>query len=95
MIFMLFFCPLENYIYTKSSGLPVESMHWLLDVHWNEDKTRVWDMNVQKSLNLTRKIVLNLAKTFKAKTSSKLSISGILKRNLFDLRNLASFLAFF
>ena len=52
-------------------------------------------MNVQKSLNLTRKIVLNLAKTFKAKTSSKLSISGILKRNLFDLRNLASFLAFF
>jgi len=49
----------------------VESMHWLLDVHWNEDKTRVWDMNVQKSLNLTRKIALNLAKIFKAKTSSK------------------------
>lgn len=73
----------------------VESIHWLLDVHFNEDKTRVWDMNVQKSLNLTRKIALNLAKIFKAKTSSKLPISGILKRNLFDLRNLASFLAFF
>ena len=52
-------------------------------------------MNVQKSLNLTRKIALNLAKIFKAKTSSKFPVSGILKRNLFDLCNLASFLAFF
>lgn len=24
----------------------VESMHWLLDVHFLEDKTKVWDMNV-------------------------------------------------
>jgi len=73
----------------------VESMHWLLDVHFNEDKTRVWDMNVQKSLNIMRKIALNLAKDFKSKTVSNLPISGILKRNLFDIQNLADFLAFF
>lgn len=73
----------------------VESIHWLLDVHFNEDKTRIWDMNVQKTLNLTRKIALNLAKIFKNNTSSKFPISGILKRNLFDIRNLVHFLAFF
>ena len=34
----------------------VESMHWLLDVHFSEDKTKVWDMNVQQNLNIMRKI---------------------------------------
>jgi len=72
----------------------VEAMHWLLDVHFAEDKTRVWNMNVQKSLNIMRKIALNLAKDYKAKTSAKFPISGILKRNLFDLNNLKQFIAF-
>jgi len=45
----------------------VETMHWLLDVHFSEDKTRVWDMDVQKSLNILRKVALNLAKQFKQK----------------------------
>jgi len=73
----------------------IESMHWLLDVHFNEDKTRVWDMNVQKTLNIMRKIALNLSKNFKSKTDSKIPISGILKRNLFDISNLSDFLDFF
>jgi len=73
----------------------VESMHWLLDVHFNEDRTRVWDMSVQKILNIMRKIALNLAKDFKSKTDTKTPISGILKRNLFDIRNLSDFLDFF
>jgi predicted transposase YbfD/YdcC len=70
----------------------VEAMHWLLDVHFEEDKTRVWDMNVQKTLNIMRKIALNLAKDFKAKTQSRQAISGVLKRNLFDLNNFSGFL---
>jgi len=70
----------------------VEAMHWLLDVHFAEDKTRVWDMNIQKTLNLMRKIALNLAKDFKNRTGSKQPISGVLKRNLFDLNNLGAFL---
>ena len=73
----------------------VEAMHWLLDVHFGEDKTRVLDMNIQKTLNIMRKIALNLAKDFKSKTESKLPISGILKRNLFDINNLSDFLTFF
>ena len=70
----------------------VEAMHWLLDVHFAEDKTRVWDMNVQKTLNIMRKIALNLAKVFKTETESKKPISGLLKRNLFDLKNFDGFL---
>jgi len=70
----------------------VEAMHWLLDVHFAEDKTRVWDMNLQKLLNIMRKIALNLSKEYKAKTESKTPISGVLKRNLFDLNNLVRFL---
>jgi len=73
----------------------VESMHWLLDVHFSEDKTRVWDMNVQKNLNTLRKIALNLAKLFKDRLGLKIPISGVLRRNLFDPNHLIAFLSCF
>lgn len=73
----------------------VESMHWLLDVHFAEDKTRVWDMNVQQTLNIMRKIALNLAREYKQNIKPKSSISGILKDNLFDLDNLSALFRFF
>lgn len=73
----------------------VESMHWLLDVHFQEDKTKVWDMNVQKSLNIMRKIALNLARLYKNRYEPRAAISGILKRNLFDVNNLAKFIRYF
>jgi len=69
----------------------VESMHWLLDVNFNEDKTRVWNMNLQKTLNIVRKVVLNLVKKFKEKCSTKTTFIGIQRRNLFDLNNLSKF----
>jgi len=73
----------------------VEAMHWLLDVHFAEDKTRVWNMNAQKTLNIMRKISLNLAKDYRTKNNSKIPISGVLKKNLFDLDNLSAFIQFF
>jgi len=74
----------------------VESIHWLLDVHFQEDKTRVWDMNVQKLLNAGRKIALNMAGLFKIhKCSKRTALSDLLKRNLFDTEHLANFLDFF
>jgi len=73
----------------------VEAMHWLLDVHFAEDRTRVWNMNVQKTLDIMRKIALNLAKDYKMKSASDTPISGVLKRNLFDLNNLSNFLNYF
>ena len=73
----------------------VEAMHWLLDVHFNEDKTRAWDMDVQKSLNLLRKIALNLAKLYKERLGLKIPTSGVFKRNLFDPNHLVAFLSCF
>lgn len=73
----------------------VESMHWLLDVHFLEDKTKVWDMNVQQNLNIMRKIALNLAREYKNCFEPKKAISGILKCNLFDVNNLAKFILYF
>jgi len=86
----------ENLLKHARLEWAVESMHWMLDVHWNEDKTRVWDMNIQENLNIMRKIALNMAREFKAKSDDKyLAISTILKRNLFDVNNLFEFLRFF
>jgi len=73
----------------------IEAMHWILDVHFSEDKTRVWDMNLQKNLNIMRKTVLNLVKVYKTSECPKSSLVGVLRRNLFDLRMLSAFLAFF
>ena len=70
-------------------------MHWLLDVHFQEDKTKVWDMNVQEVLNIMRKIALNLAREYKNRYEPRKPISGILKRNLFDINNLSDFLSNF
>ncbi len=70
-------------------------MHWLLDVHFLEDKTKVWDMNVQQNLNIMRKIALNLAREYKNRFEPKKAISGILKCNLFDVNNLAKFIRYF
>lgn len=71
----------------------VESMHWLLDVHFKEDKTGIWNMNAQKIMNILRKIVLNLLREYKSKTGSKFALSAILRKNLFNVDNLAAFLA--
>jgi len=74
----------------------VESMHWLLDVHFAEDRTRVWDMNVQKALNTARKIALNMARMFKsARLPQGASLSGVFRACLFDTAKLAEFLDFF
>lgn len=74
----------------------VESMHWLLDVHFTEDKSKVRDMNVEKLLNTSRKIALNLVRLFKeANCKPSLPLTSIFKQNLFDLAQFARFLAFF
>jgi predicted transposase YbfD/YdcC len=56
----------------------VETMHWLLDVHFGEDFCRVEDENVQQTLNIVRKIALNSIREFKEKTKSKRPISKIM-----------------
>lgn len=70
----------------------VESMHWLLDVHFSEDFCRIEDENIQQNLNIVRKIVLNSVKVFKEKTNSKLPISKILLDCLLDSESILTIL---
>ena len=73
----------------------VEVMHWLLDVHFDEDKTRLLSKKVQKSFNLMRKIVLNLVKEYQTSLPKQQAQSAIMRSNLFDIDNLKSFIAHF
>ena len=70
----------------------VESMHWLLDVHFDEDHTRAFNGNTQKNLNIIRKIALNLIADFKKLTDSKKPISGIMRSCVFDVDFLDDFI---
>ena len=56
----------------------VETMHWLLDVHYSEDFCRVVNQTIQQNLNMLRKFALNLIRLFKSKTNSKRPISKIM-----------------
>jgi len=56
----------------------VETMHWFLDVHFEEDAFRVQDKNVQQNMNMLRKLALNLIKTYKGKYAKKCPLSHIM-----------------
>ncbi len=62
----------------------VETMHWLLDVHFEEDWCRVEDKNVQQNLNMFRKAAINLIRQFKLRTESRKAISNIMLDCLLD-----------
>ena len=62
----------------------VESMHWLLDVHFSEDYCRIEDENIQQTLNMVRKIALNCVKTYKRKINTKRPLSKIMFDCLLD-----------
>lgn len=64
----------------------VESMHWLLDVHFEEDWCQVEDKIVQQNLNMFRKAAINLIKLFKSRTKSKKAISNIMLDCLIDFK---------
>lgn len=62
----------------------VETMHWLLDVHFGEDFCRIQDKTIQRNLNMLRKYALNLIKQHKERTKSKRAISKIMFDCLLD-----------
>jgi len=66
----------------------IESMHWLLDVHFGEDFCRIEDKNVQQILNMVRKIALNCVKNYKQKMKSKSPLSKIMFDCLLDCDHL-------
>jgi predicted transposase YbfD/YdcC len=62
----------------------VETMHWLLDVHYAEDDCRIINKTIQKNLSLLRKFALNLIKQYKLRTNSTRAISKIMFDCLLD-----------
>ena len=56
----------------------VETMHWILDVHYSEDFCRIVNQTIQQNLNMLRKFALSLIKQSKARTNSKRPISQIM-----------------
>ena len=56
----------------------VESMHRLLDVHFEEDFCLIESKAVQQHLNMFRKSAINLIKLFKSRTETKRPISNIM-----------------
>jgi predicted transposase YbfD/YdcC len=56
----------------------VETMHYLLDVHFSEDSCRAAEQRTQENLNIIRKIVLNLLRIYKNKNNCKSPFSTLL-----------------
>ena len=62
----------------------VESMHWILDVHFEEDYCRIEDKTIQENLNMLRKLAINIIKQYKERSKSKHAISKIMFDCLLD-----------
>ena len=68
----------------------VESMHWLLDVHFEEDWCRVEDRTIQENLNMLRKAAINMVKLFKDRSKTKRAFSKIMFDCLLNPTNILS-----
>ena len=74
----------KDLLHHARSQWSLESLHWLLDVHFGEDFCRVEDRNVQQNLNIIRKTALNCLRRHKEKTGSKRPLSKIMFDCLLD-----------
>ena len=70
----------------------VETMHWLLDVHYGEDYCRIENRTIQQNLNLLRKFTISLLKQYKARTSSSRAMSKLMLDCLLEPDRLSSIL---
>jgi predicted transposase YbfD/YdcC len=66
----------------------IESMHWLLDVHFNEDSCRIRDSYANQNLNIIRKLALNYIRNYKNKTNSKRPFSRLMFACLLDCKKI-------
>ena len=73
-----------NSLHHARTEWSVETMHWLLDVHFEEDRCRVQSKNIQQNLNMLHKFALNIVRINKRETQSKLALNGIMLRSLMN-----------
>ena len=74
----------EELLHHARKEWSVETMHWLLDVHFDEDRCRVQSKNIQQNLNMLHKCALNIIRIHKRETQSKLPLNGIMFRALMN-----------
>ena len=72
----------EELLHHARTEWPVESMHWLLDIHFDEDKCRIESKNIQQNLNMLHKAALNIVRIYKRESQSKPALNGIMFRAL-------------
>lgn len=82
----------EQLLHHARTQWPVESMHWLLDVHFDEDRCRVQSKTLQQNFNMVHKFALNIIRIHKRETQSKLALNGIMLRALINPYDLLSIL---
>ena len=70
----------------------VETMHWLLDVHFGEDFCRAAEQKTQENLNIIRKIVLNSMRSFKNSTGSKSAFTHFMLDCMIEPKRILRFL---
>jgi len=62
----------------------VEAMHWQLDVIFDEDNSTFHEKNTQITINILRKTVLNLVKTYRDNFLPKLNMVNVMRKCLLD-----------
>ena len=82
----------EELIHHARKEWSVETMHWLLDVHFREDSCKIQSRNTKQNMNMLRKFALNIVKNHKAATSSKSALNGIMFQCLINPSKLCSVL---
>ena len=72
----------------------IESMHWILDVVFSEDKCALVSVNGHKTLNILRKLAIFIHKRHIASLSKKISIKASLLKSLMSDDYLIHILAY-
>ena len=76
--------PAEELLRIARDHWKIESMHWMLDVVFSEDESRLLSENGHKTLNSFRKLALLIHKRFIAKHEKKTSVKRRLLSCLLD-----------
>lgn len=82
----------EELLHQARKEWSVETIHWLLDVHYREDNSRIQSRNAKQNMNMLRKFALNIVRIHKAATSSKSALNGIMFQCLMNPSKLCSVL---
>ena len=68
----------KNLLQISRSHWKIESLHWMLDVIWHEDRSGILSENGHKTLNSFRKLALLAHKRYVASLTKKIPV----KRNV-------------